>query len=143
MINNFKNEILIQILNHQAGTSPLLISMEDLHWLDSASWSVLIAAQNRLSQVLLVLNTRPLDPPPLEFNRLIENEKTKLVKLKPLKLEDVDILVAARLGVKSIPAPIAQLIRQRSDGHPFFAEELAYALRDSGVLIMKPKKNCY
>src|SRR5215203_422535 len=31
---------------------------------------------------------------------------------------------------------IGRLIREKSEGHPFFAEELAYALRDSGILMI-------
>jgi tetratricopeptide (TPR) repeat protein len=32
---------------------------------------------------------------------------------------------------------IGRLIREKSEGHPFFAEELAYALRESGILIIE------
>jgi tetratricopeptide (TPR) repeat protein len=32
---------------------------------------------------------------------------------------------------------IGRLIREKSEGHPFFAEELAYALRDSGILVIE------
>jgi len=39
--------------------------------------------------------------------------------------------VQQRLGVKSLPAPVADLIREKAEGHPFFSEELAYALRDA------------
>ena len=49
-----------------------------------------------------------------------------------MMLDDVEALVCQRLGVKSIPPMIARLIREKSEGHPFFAEELAYALRESG-----------
>jgi tetratricopeptide (TPR) repeat protein len=36
-----------------------------------------------------------------------------------------------------VPSEVGKLIRSKSEGHPFFAEELAYALRDSGVLIIE------
>jgi tetratricopeptide (TPR) repeat protein len=32
---------------------------------------------------------------------------------------------------------VSKLIREKSEGHPFFAEELAYALRESGVLLVE------
>ena len=54
-----------------------------------------------------------------------------------MKLDDVDDLVCQRLGVVSIPPVVSKLIREKSEGHPFFAEELAYALRDSGVLLIE------
>ncbi|MEK7277702.1 MAG: guanylate cyclase, partial [Chloroflexota bacterium] len=39
-----------------------------------------------------------------------------------------------RLGVSSLPDSVAALIREKAEGHPFFSEELAYALRDSGLI---------
>jgi predicted ATPase len=39
--------------------------------------------------------------------------------------------------VHTLPPMLGRLIREKSEGHPFFAEELAYALRESGVLIIE------
>ena len=46
-------------------------------------------------------------------------------------------MVCQRLGVDSLPLPIRDLILQKAEGHPFFSEELAYALRDSGILTIQ------
>jgi tetratricopeptide (TPR) repeat protein len=43
-------------------------------------------------------------------------------------------LVCQRLGVASLPESLAELIYTKTDGNPFFGEELAYALRDSGLI---------
>jgi tetratricopeptide (TPR) repeat protein len=59
-----------------------------------------------------------------------------------MSLEDVEQLVCQRLGVRAVPPEVGRLIRGKSEGHPFFAEELAYALRDSGVLIIEGDQ-CY
>jgi hypothetical protein len=47
---------------------------------------------------------------------------------------DLIALVQQRLGVKHLPAELAVLIQTRTDGNPFFCEELVYALRDSGLI---------
>ncbi|MEP6894790.1 MAG: AAA family ATPase, partial [Chloroflexota bacterium] len=131
-------EMLTRILSYAASQAPLLIVMEDLHWFDSASWTLLVDVQQKVRPILLALNTRPLsDPVPVQFKQLLDTPDTRLVKLEAMLLDDVESLVCQRLGVKSVPAMIGRLIREKSEGHPFFAEELAYALRESGVLIIE------
>ncbi|HEX6269368.1 MAG TPA: AAA family ATPase [Anaerolineales bacterium] len=131
-------ELLTRLLNHEASQAPLLIVLEDLHWFDSASWLLLADVQQKVRPILLALNTRPLsDPIPIQFEQITDTPGVRLVKLEAMMLDDVEALVCQRLGVKSIPARIGRLIREKSEGHPFFAEELAYALRESGILIIE------
>jgi class 3 adenylate cyclase/tetratricopeptide (TPR) repeat protein len=131
-------EVLSRVLAHVARKAPLLIVLEDLHWFDSASWALLVDVQQKVRPIFLALNTRPLsDPLPVQFKQILEYPETRLVKLEAMMLDDVEALVCQRLGVKSIPPAIGRLIREKSEGHPFFAEELAYALRDSGILVIE------
>src|ERR671925_2339451 len=131
-------EVLTRLLSFEAGQVPLLIVMEDLHWFDSASWSLLVDVQQKVRPLFLALNTRPLtDPIPPEFKQLLDTQGARLVKLEAMMLDDVEALVCQRLGVKSVPLTIGKLVREKSEGHPFFAEELAYALRDSGTLVIE------
>lgn len=131
-------ELLTRLLSFEAARAPLLIVMEDLHWFDSASWSLLSDVQQKVRPILLALNTRPLtDPVPIQFKQITESPGVQVVRLEAMLLDDVEALVCQRLGVRSIPPLIARLIREKSEGHPFFAEELAYALRESGVLIIE------
>ncbi len=131
-------ELLTRLLSFEANKAPLMIVMEDLHWFDSGSWSLLLDVQQKVRPILLALNTRPLpDPVPLQYKQILDSEDTSLIKLDAMMLDDVEALVCQRLGVKSIPPMIGRLIREKSEGHPFFAEELAYALRDSGILLFE------
>lgn len=134
-------ELLTRLLNHEAKQAPLLIVMEDLHWFDSASWALLADVQQKVGPILLALNTRPLtDPIPVQFKQITDTPETRLIKLEAMMLDDVEALVCQRLGVKSIPPMIGRLIREKSEGHPFFAEELAYALREAGILIVEDQE---
>jgi class 3 adenylate cyclase/tetratricopeptide (TPR) repeat protein len=131
-------EVLIRLLNHETDRVPVLIAIEDLHWLDSSSWTLLGDVFDKVRPVLLALNTRPLSEPVREeFKQIADAPETKFVRLDAMLLDDVESLVCQRLGVKSIPAEIGKLIREKSEGNPFFAEELAYALRDTGVLLIE------
>ena len=131
-------EVLTRVLAHAADHRPLLIVLEDLHWFDSASWALLVDVQQKVRPIFLAVNTRPLfDPVPVQFKQLLDYPGTHFVRLEAMKLDDVEALVCQRLGVKSISPMIGRLIREKSEGHPFFAEELAYALRESGVLYIE------
>ena len=131
-------ELLTRLLAFEASQSPMLIVMEDLHWFDSASWALLVDVQQKVRPLFLALNTRPLaDPIPAQFKQILDTPGTRLLRLEAMKLDDVEALVCQRLGVKSVPPMLSRLIREKSEGHPFFAEELAYALRDSGILMIE------
>jgi len=131
-------ELLLRLLNHEAAKQPVLIVLEDLHWLDSASWTLLSDIHDKARPILLALTTRPLsEEVPQEFKQIAEAPATQFIKMDAMHLDDIESLVCQRLGVKSIPAQIGQLIREKSEGNPFFAEELAYALRDTKVLVLE------
>jgi len=135
-------ELLLKILQYEAIQSPLLIVIEDLHWVDSASWIFLADVYQKVRPLMLVLTTRPLAPPvPQEYKLIADKSDTHFVKLETMNLDDVDALVCQRLSVVSIPPLVSKLIREKSEGHPFFAEELAYALRDSGVLLIEGQQS--
>jgi class 3 adenylate cyclase len=134
-------DLLISLLQHEADQSPILVSIEDLHWFDSASWTLLADVYLKVRPMLLVVSTRPLSRPvPQQFKELAERSDTEFVRLDMMSLEDVEAIVCQRLGVKSVPAQVGKLIRDKSEGHPFFAEELAYALRDSGVIVIEEQE---
>jgi hypothetical protein len=126
------NEVLIRVLRH---IGPLALIMEDAHWLDSASWALLRAVVERLSPALIVVATRPQgEPLPAEYHALCDRPETRQLRLTALPPAETLQLVCARLGVAALPAPVAELIQQKAEGHPFFSEELALALRDAGLI---------
>lgn len=131
-------DLLVRVLQHEADQTPILVVIEDLHWIDSASWILLADVYQKVRRLLLVVDTRPLSPPiPTQFKELAERSDVKFVRLDLMSPEEVEKLVCQRLGVQAVPAVVGELIRQKSEGHPFFAEELAYAMRDSGVLLIE------
>jgi class 3 adenylate cyclase len=132
--------LLTTLLQRSALHIPRLITIEDIHWMDTASWALLldVARLVRDVPILLVVTTRPFtDPVPLEAEQIKRLPYTKLMQLERLSGEDALALVAHRLGVNDLPEPVRDLIIQKAEGHPFFSEELAYALRDSGLLLIE------
>ncbi|MEA3208312.1 MAG: hypothetical protein QOE70_1369 [Chthoniobacter sp.] len=131
------NELLIGLLQTACGTRPTALVLEDAHWVDSASWALALLAVRRLHPALLVIAARPLDEAaPAESRKLLEAANLQRLRLEALDSSEMSGLVCERLGVASLPATIAALIQAKTQGNPFFSEELAYALRDSGTILI-------
>jgi predicted ATPase/class 3 adenylate cyclase len=128
-------DLLLGLLQTAASRSSTLLVLEDVHWLDSASWALALAVAQQVRPLMLVLATRPLSTPlPLEYNLLLGLPSAQLLQLEVLPPEELLSLVCQRLGVASLPDEVIQLIQEKAEGHPFFSEELAYALRDAGLI---------
>ncbi len=127
-------DLLARILRRTIRAVPLVIVIEDAHWLDSASWALLERVALLDVPLLLVIATRPLAAPPPEFERIRSSPNSRELILEPLPAADVSNLIQQRLGVHSLSQPVLDLICERAEGNPFFSEELAYALRDAGVI---------
>jgi tetratricopeptide (TPR) repeat protein len=127
--------VLVALLQQSASTQPLRIVIEDAHWMDSASWALALAVVRQVQPLLLVLITRPhTGNVPSDHQVLFERPESLHLRLEALRSSDTIQLVCQRLGVDVLPEQVAALILEKAEGHPFFSEELAYALRDSGVL---------
>jgi class 3 adenylate cyclase/tetratricopeptide (TPR) repeat protein len=127
--------LLMRLLGEAARPRPTALVLEDAHWLDSASWALTAQVRRRLPSLLLVLAQRPMSGPRSPDGRaLLESPDSERMVLGALEPDDVVALACHRLGVDSLPPPVAALIRQKAHGHPFFSEELAYTLRDLGLI---------
>lgn len=134
-------ELLVRLIEIAASRLPTWILLEDVHWIDSASWALAAHVAQRVSHVVLVLTTRPLgEPLPPDCQRLLSLPITQRIWLEPLGEEDIVRLVCQRLNVRSLPPEVATLIRTRADGQPLFSEELALTLRDEGLIEVEERE---
>lgn len=128
-------EVLVSLLLREAVQGPLVVVLEDAHWMDSASWELAEAARRRVPALLLVIAARPLAAAFGETARRLRNDPgTRVAELDVLSGDDSLALVCQRLGVHSVPAPVAELVHDRAEGHPLFTEELVLALLERGAL---------
>src|SRR5580704_4459539 len=108
-----------------------VIIIEDLHWLDEASQDFLetwIAAVEG-TKVLMVLTFRPgwsLPSRPAWYRELA---------LPELGLGEVGQVIRDLIGDSVGLEQVVAHVAERSDGNPFFAEELILSLAQSGVLL--------
>lgn len=134
-----RQSLLIQILTRLHERSPTLLLIENTHWLDSASWALLGRVRRELPKLLIAVVSRPpaaIDDPmaQAEYQKLRADPDCELLQLSPLSLEHTAALLRERLAITGLPQLLVDFIFGQTHGHPFFATELASALRDAGAL---------
>ena len=133
--------MLVQLLEDVAVAGPLVVVLEDAHWLDSASAALALEVHRKVPRLLLAVATRPfVAPVPEVWAELGRAAGSDRILLGPLGGEDVLALIRQRLDIEELPASAALFIREKAEGHPFFSEELAYALRDAGHLAIHGRR---
>jgi class 3 adenylate cyclase/tetratricopeptide (TPR) repeat protein len=108
-----------------------VIIIEDLHWLDEASQDFLETwmAAVEGTRVLMVLTFRPdwsLPSRPASYHELA---------LQELGLGEVGQVICDLIGDGAGLDQVVAHVAERSDGNPFFAEELVLSLAQSGALL--------
>jgi len=122
---------VVDLLAHWANDQPLLILLEDVHWLDEASRRLTLALSRVMTTMPLVLLVihRPAHEPAI-LPDLPRGANYHELKLDELPSTDVAMMVAQHLLVGR-PAPlVVSLIVHQAKGNPLFVEELVNALRE-------------
>ncbi|MGH8067399.1 MAG: sigma 54-interacting transcriptional regulator [Candidatus Entotheonellia bacterium] len=129
MIRAHTIEALVQMSINASRQCPLIIEVEDLHWIDATSEEWLAALVERLAGApLLVLVTyRPGYRPPW-----LDKSYATQMALPRLTPRDSLGVVQTILPIGQIPESLAQEILAKADGNPFFLEELARAVMEQG-----------
>ncbi len=120
--------MLIELLvDDRDANGGLVILLEDAHWFDSASWS-LLADVLGLPGVTVVATTRPLAQRPAAPELASMDDVTERVRLDPLTPEQVGQLARVRLGADRIDGRVRDLLVDGCRGNPFFTVEVLRTL---------------
>lgn len=124
-------DLLRQLLEVRCRLSPVMMVIEDLHWIDSVSEEVLgkIIESDAKLQLLLLHTRRPEYRPPW-----LDRSVVARLHLEPLPAGDIRRLVQARLAVGALPEAFAREVVEKAEGNPLFAEEIVSFLGERGVL---------
>src|ERR1700691_2258960 len=133
--------LLLQLVQNAVSSAPYVLVLEDAHWLDSSSWALTALVCQRVPSLLLVLSTRPIpDPVPPEYGEVLNAAGKHRLRLEALPADGTLEIARRRLGVESLPDAVAGFLDRRAGGHPYFIQELALALRDSGLITVENGK---
>lgn len=120
---------------------PLVLFLDDLHWVDPTSLD-LLEALIPLTQHYPLLLLAAFRPRRLErswrFHESCEQEYAQhytALALQPLDEEQSRQLVANLLYVENLPETVRRLILDKAEGNPFFVEEVIRSLLDNGLVV--------
>jgi len=120
-----------RVLLRESLNQPLMVIFEDLHWIDEETQAFLnlLADSIGTARLLLLVNYRP------EYTHSW-GSKTYYTQLRldPLGKESADEMLTALLGADTSLAPLKRLVAEKTDGNPFFMEEIVQALFEEGAL---------
>jgi class 3 adenylate cyclase/DNA-binding winged helix-turn-helix (wHTH) protein/tetratricopeptide (TPR) repeat protein len=109
---------------------PLILEIEDLHWIDPSSDECLAALVERMAgaPILVLVTYRPGYRP-----IWIDRSYVTQVALQPLTSQDSLRVVQAVLPTVAPRAPLVPKLLAKADGNPFFLEELARTVVEQGT----------
>ena len=114
-----------------AGADPTVYVIEDVHWIDEASESMLADFLALVPQipVLTLITHRPEYRGPLS-----QMPGAQTIAVRPLSEAQATTLTTQLLGADPPLGDIAGRVAERAGGNPFFAEEMVRDLAERGVL---------
>jgi adenylate cyclase len=118
-----------------AQSTPGLYIVEDAHWIDDASESLLADFLAVIPQTrsLVLITYRP------DYHGALSRVSgAPTVAVRPLSDAQTSTLTAELLGDDSSVAAVAATISERASGNPFFVEEMVRDLAERGVLRGQP-----
>jgi class 3 adenylate cyclase/tetratricopeptide (TPR) repeat protein len=122
-------EALVSQTEVLSRSKPVLMILEDAHWIDPTSREAFSRVVDRLRnlRVLLIVTFRPeFDPP------WVGRPYVTALTLNRLAQRDIEAMIDGVTGNKLIAASIRQDIIERTDGIPLFVEEMTKAVLEAG-----------
>ncbi|MFQ6024305.1 MAG: adenylate/guanylate cyclase domain-containing protein [Acidiferrobacterales bacterium] len=124
-------EALVQVIEAMAVQAPVLMLVEDAHWIDRSTLEMLELLIERLdtTRVLLLITHRP------GFEPLGGGHaNVTALRLSRLSRKESALMVARVARDRTLPDEMVTQIVDRTDGVPLFVEELTKVVLESGLL---------
>ena len=124
-------EALLALVLGLAARQPVLLVVEDLHWLDPSTLELLgmLIDQAPTASLFLLTAARPNFEPPWGARPHVN-----ALRLGRLKRAEVERLVLQVTGNKPLPPEVLEQIALKTDGVPLFVEELTKTVLELGLL---------
>ena len=129
---------LVRIVQKGSGVRPLIMAFEDLHWIDKSSEDALNCLLDSISgfSVLLIFTYRH------EFKHTWRPRSYhSQINLNRLSAKECLKMICHLLGTEDIAPLLEELVLEKSEGIPFFIEEIIKSFK--GLKIIKKKNNRY
>ncbi len=125
---------------------PTVLVFDDMHWSDSASIELLremMPLTTEIGLVLICAFREDRSSPAWQIKNIADEEyhhRYTQITLGPLSHSESNELVNRLLAVPEIPDSLRNSILEKSDGNPFFIEEVVRTLIDSEVVVAEERQ---
>ena len=109
---------------------PLLMIVEDAHWIDPTSLDLTTRMIERMRDlpIMMVITCRP------EFTSPWSGDNVTTVTLNRLDRQQAEAMVDRMTAGKKLPPEVLEQILAKTDGVPLFMEELTKSVLESGLV---------
>jgi class 3 adenylate cyclase/predicted ATPase len=123
---------LVQQIEALAAREPIIVLVEDVHWIDptTGEWLDMLIDRLRNMRALLIVTFRPEFQP-----RWIQFSHVTALSLDRLAPDQGAAIMDRVAGGKALPPEVASQILAKTEGVPLFVEELTKTVLDSGLLV--------
>ncbi len=121
-----------RLVLHETRAQPLLVVVEDLHWIDTETQAFLDSLVESLptAPLLLLVDYRS------EYQHAWGSKTYyRQLRIDPLPAESAEDLLASLLGNDPGLQPLKRLLIDRTEGNPLFLEESIRTLLETGALV--------
>jgi transcriptional regulator with AAA-type ATPase domain/tetratricopeptide (TPR) repeat protein len=125
-------EAIGRFLHASSETRPLIVVLEDLHWMDQATAEFLgmMAESLASGRILLCATHRTGYSLPLE-----QNVFGTQVTLSRVSRADASTIGCSLVGASALSTDLQHLVDEKTEGNPFFVEEILRSLQERGLIV--------
>src|SRR5262249_19059952 len=121
--------LLRQVFLYDSQRQPLVLAVENAHWIDATSeeWLTTLVERLPTAAMLLLVTYRPGYSPPW-----VEQSVVTQIALPRLLTPDSLAMVQSVAPTMPLPDQLARAIVAKASGNPFFLEELTWTVLEHG-----------
>ncbi|HSH05754.1 MAG TPA: tetratricopeptide repeat protein [Anaerolineae bacterium] len=126
------------LLQAESQRQPIMVEIEDAHWLDEASHELLTTLTRQIQNfpILIIITSRYTDDGSQPTFNIDDKIPTLTIDLSPISTIALQTLAQDILGAPIAP-PLQTILLEKADANPFFAQQILYYLQENNLLQTK------
>ncbi|NDJ79085.1 MAG: AAA family ATPase, partial [Chloroflexi bacterium] len=132
--------LLVAYLRHRAQETPLLLVLEDCHWLDPLSYDLLEVIGRNIDDVriMILMVYRPPEQAHIDLGRVRRFAHFTELELAEFDHDEAETLIQLKLGrlfgrLGEPPRELVRLVTGKAQGNPFYIDEMINLLHDQNI----------